>query len=497
MDRRFNRREERTDEGYLGELWMVHGGGFYQVNKLKMGPVSVPSGEMLHWFKWEAGITWLSGFLLLILVFYASGVTFLVDPGSDTSLGGAVFVGLFALFGSWLAYDAIWESPLAHKAKWGHVATVLLACVVAYGLCQYFSGRAAYIHMGAVIGTWMAANVWMRIIPRQVKMVAAMEKGESVNPHWSGNAKNRSVHNNYFTLPLIFIMMSNHFPSTYGHKLNWVILILIGISGAAIRHYFNVRHQHASIGATWLPAAACFLVVFWMTAERNVDTEKPAVEAAELFVVNPETAATISGSVLYEGEPIKRGSISLPQECGSHARKIPAQSTIVVDGKVANALVYVSHGLEGKQFAMPSEVVEVDQEGCMYHPHVMGVRTHQEVAFLNSDDVLHNVRADAELNQSFNISMPNKDSRMTKSFGKAEVAVHVKCNLHPWMGAYIGVFDHPYFAVTDETGAFELTSLPPGTYELTVWHETLGTTQQTVTVSERDEVHTHFTMTHN
>ena len=435
-------------------------------------------------------MTWVSGALLLILVFYWGGSSFLVEPDSGLSYLAAVSIGVGALFGSWLVYDLIWESNLARNPRVGHVLTIVLACVVAFALCHYLNGRAAFIHMGAVLGTWMVANVWMRIIPRQAKMVTASELGTEVDPKWSANAKNRSVHNNYFTLPIIFIMMSNHFPATYGHTHNWVFLVLIGIAGAAIRHYFNQRHlARVSIGKTLVPAFICLAVCFWMTSEPSDSHSAPETQQNDIvyFEVDAETSAVISGSITLSGKPPRRGSITLPQECGSHDRKIPSQSLIVNQGKLANALVFIKLGLENKSFRTPADEIVIDQRGCMYDPHVVGVQTHQAVAFLNSDDVLHNVRCKADENKDFNISMPNKGSRMTQVFERAEIAVHLKCNLHPWMGAYVGVFDHPYFSVTNEMGEFSIPNLPPGSYELSVWHETLGTLTQSIDVEAKAE----------
>lgn len=490
MDRRFKRNEAKSNEGHIGDLWMVHGGGFYQVEKMKMGPVVVPPDQILHWFKWEAGMTWISGALLLILVFYWGGSAFLVDDGGSFAV--ALTVGLTSILGGWFVYDRIWESSLAEKSGVGHGLTIALACLIAWWLCNTMSGRAAYIHMGAVLGTWMVANVWMRIMPRQSKMVEAMETGAQVDPKWSQNAKNRSVHNNYFTLPIIFIMMSNHFPSTYGHRLNWVILILIGIVGASIRHYFNIRHDPKASKLTLAPALLGLIITFAMTVAPSGQNAIERSEAMALFQVDPTRAASIQGTVTTLRDIPPPGTIRLPQECASHGRSVKAQSLIVNDGKVANALVYVSKGLEGKRFAVPQEEVVMDQAGCIYLPHVAAVQTQQQITFVNSDDVLHNVRCAAKENPAFNISMPNKDSRITKSFAKPEVAVPLKCNLHPWMGAYVGVFDHPYFAVSDEMGEFAFGDLPPGNYQVTVWHEKLGTVTQNIEVEPQAKAKLNF-----
>ncbi|MCR9205940.1 MAG: urate hydroxylase PuuD, partial [Halobacteriovoraceae bacterium] len=220
LDRSFVKNPDSKNEGHVGDLWMVHGGGFYHVEKLLMGPTKVP--EHLHWFKWESYWTWFSGLFLVIAIFYTGGGTFLLDPEvSNITYWPAVGVGLFSLIGSWFYYDFLWERKLTRdKPIVGHILTLVWFVGMTYYLCHTFSGRAAYIHIGGMLGTWMTANVFMRIIPRQVKMVEASRKGEEVNQDWGKNAKNRSTHNTYFTLPVIFIMLSNHFPATYGHELN-------------------------------------------------------------------------------------------------------------------------------------------------------------------------------------------------------------------------------------------------------------------------------------
>ena len=219
LDRSFVKNPDSKKDGHLGELWMVHGGGFYKVEKMQMDKQKVP--KHLHWFKWESYWTWMSGMFLLVLTYYTGSGTYLLDPSiSDISFPAAIFLSLFSLFGSWIFYDFVWERSFSkNNPLVGHALTIGWFIFITILLCQKLSGRAAYIHVGAMLGTWMALNVFMRIIPRQVKMVEATAKGEGFNQDWPVNAKNRSSHNTYFTLPVIFIMLSNHFPTTYGHEL--------------------------------------------------------------------------------------------------------------------------------------------------------------------------------------------------------------------------------------------------------------------------------------
>jgi uncharacterized membrane protein len=210
LDRTLKGNPDSDTVGHVGELWMVHGGGFYHVEKLLMGPTKVPAH--LHWFKWEAYWTWMSGAFLMTLIFYTGDGTFLLDSAvSNITYWQGVSLGVFSLIGSWFFYDFLWERSLTkNNPIIGHIFTILWLIAMTYILCHTLSGRAAYMHIGGMLGTWMTANVFMRIIPRQLKMVEASRRGEPVNLEWGKNAKNRSTHNTYFTLPVIFIMRSGN-----------------------------------------------------------------------------------------------------------------------------------------------------------------------------------------------------------------------------------------------------------------------------------------------
>lgn len=217
--------------GVEGRLWMVHSGGFYRVDKQKLVPAAMP--RTLHWFKWEAALTFLSGVVLLGIVYYAGGLIVAFDSPVGT-LGG-IAIGIGALVGGWIVYDLLWRSPLGRRQWLGAVVCFVLVVAVAWLLTQLLSARAAYLHVGAIMGTIMAANVWSCILPAQRQLVAATRAGTPADPALAARAKQRSKHNTYMSVPVIFLMISSHFPvTTYGHRLNWLILgvlVLIGWAG--------------------------------------------------------------------------------------------------------------------------------------------------------------------------------------------------------------------------------------------------------------------------
>jgi uncharacterized membrane protein len=231
-----------ASKGVSGELWAVHGGGFYNPQKYLVAPSVLP--KELHWFKWEAYSTWLSGFALLTIVYYFNAQAMMVDRAvADLSSLQAIGLGLGSLVVGWTVYDLLCRSKLGqHDLAFGAVIFAFLVGS-AWVLTHYLSGRAAYIHVGAMIGTMMVANVLMLIIPGQRKMVSAMMAGQKPDPVHGLKAKQRSVHNNYFTLPVLFIMISNHYAMTYRHEHAWAVLAVIMLAGVLIRHFFNLRHR--------------------------------------------------------------------------------------------------------------------------------------------------------------------------------------------------------------------------------------------------------------
>jgi len=265
------RKPDPPREGVQGETWLLHSGGFYRVERRIVPPGQLPSP--IHWFKWEAAMTWLTGFPLLVLIYYVTGGVYLVDPAvSSITPRAAVAVGLGLLIVSWLVYDLLWTSRLSHGS--GRTATVVswaLLFAVAYALTRVLSGRAAYLHVGAMLGTIMVANVWMRIVPAQREIIAAAEAGRTPDPRLSTRAKQRSAHNSYVTFPVIFTMLSPHYPATYAHPLNWLILWLLIVIGAGVRRVMIARERGAPADWWLVPVTACLAAVIFLTSPAWLD----------------------------------------------------------------------------------------------------------------------------------------------------------------------------------------------------------------------------------
>jgi len=231
LDGQFSRLEKQVArDGKPPAIWMVHSGGFYAVEKQKS--LGVSPGRV-HWFRWEAMMTWLSGLLLLFLLYYFGGGLIDTDV-ADISLARGIFIGLGVLFGGWIVYDLAVQSPLSKSAPAFAIFSLLMTAAASWGLAHVFSGRAAYIHVGALFGTIMTLNVWERILPAQRKMISAVASGAEFNEALSADAKLRSKHNTFMAVPVVFIMLSNHFPvATYGNRYGWAILVGLVVIGWA------------------------------------------------------------------------------------------------------------------------------------------------------------------------------------------------------------------------------------------------------------------------
>lgn len=270
-----------TMNGVGGEVWSVHGGGFYHAQKYRVAPTVLP--DTLHWFKWEAYSTWLSGMFLLGLVYFLGAEIYLIDRAvAELSVFAAISVATGFIVGGWIVYDLMCKSPLAKDDRWFALALLLLSGALAWGLCHLFSGRAAYILFGATLGTIMVANVFFVIIPGQKKMVGAAARGEAPDAADGQRAKLRSVHNTYFTLPVLFVMTSNHYAMTYGHEYNWAILIAISLAGALIRIYFVSRHQGAAARTPVIIAVLILAATAAAVAPRVQDGAGATVAFAEV-----------------------------------------------------------------------------------------------------------------------------------------------------------------------------------------------------------------------
>jgi len=281
LENSLNRTDNLRDD-LAGNLWAIHGGGFYYLEKFKIAPPVLPS--KLHWFKYEAYFTWLSGFLLLILVYYLNAGSFMLNEnGNRISASASVLLGLGSMAGGWILYDLLCRSPLAKNQTAFLLVGFTLTTIIAFILSFYLSGRAAFMHIGAMLGTIMAANVFFVIIPSQKALVRAALEGKPLNPQLGKNAGLRSLHNNYITLPVIFMMISNHFPSTFGNAYNWAILIGISIAGALIRHFINKHEQGKNLYWIIPAATVALLALMVVTApDKSASAKYPHISFAKV-----------------------------------------------------------------------------------------------------------------------------------------------------------------------------------------------------------------------
>ena len=269
-----NHLEPARDNSLAGELYAIHGGGFYRAQKYQVAPPELP--KTLHWFKWEAYWTWITGFALLVLVYYLNAEIYLIDPAvMKLSSGAAIGIGLGSLVVGLAVYEGLCRSPLGRNDAALAVALLILFVVVAWGLTQVFSGRGAFIHFGAILGTIMAANVAHVIIPGQRELVRAKEEGRLPNEKYSLQGKQRSVHNTYFTLPVIFTMISGHHAMTFGHSWNWLVLVAMALAGALVRLWFVARHKGPAPAWTLVAGLALVGVVMTMLVPRQAVEARP------------------------------------------------------------------------------------------------------------------------------------------------------------------------------------------------------------------------------
>jgi uncharacterized membrane protein len=254
----------------LGTIWMVHSGGFYSVEKTHLAPGGLPA--TLHWFKWQNGITWISGIALLILVYYMGGGAILAGAGaSGLSEGRVIAIGASSIAVGWFAYDAIWRCPLGKIPTLAIALSILVVVALSALQFRFLGGRAAYIHTGVLLGTIMTGNVWFVILPSQRELIAATKEGRAQDPRIGYQAKQRSVHNNYITFPLLFIMLSNHFPIAYDNKANWVVLLVLSVGSALVRHAMNIRFTSPSwsVDVAMVLIVACPVVLFLFAFPRG------------------------------------------------------------------------------------------------------------------------------------------------------------------------------------------------------------------------------------
>jgi uncharacterized membrane protein len=329
-------------EGAYGEEWQVHGGGFYHIQKYLVAPANMPGH--LTWFKWESYATWLSGFAMLAVVYYGGADLFLIDRHVlDVSAPVAILISIASLAVGWICYDVLCKSPLG-KNTWGLMVLLYIVLVaMAWGYTQVFTGRAAFLHLGAFTATIMSANVFMIIIPNQKIVVADLIAGRTPDPRYGQIAKQRSLHNNYLTLPVIFFMLSNHYPLAFATQFNWIIAALVFLMGVTIRHWFNTVHaRKGEPHWTWLVTVILFILIMWLSTVPKVLTGEqdaamaPAFERFKSDTHFAKASETISSrcSMCHAAEPVWEGIISAPRgvvldsdnAIAMHAREIYLQA---------------------------------------------------------------------------------------------------------------------------------------------------------------------------
>lgn len=299
-------------DGVKGEAWQVHGGGFYHMLKYMVAPARVP--DVLTWFKWEAYATWLSGFALLVVVYYLGAELYLIDK-SVLAIGApaAAAIAFVSLLVSWLGYEALCRSPLGNNENALALVGYVFLVALTYGFTLVFSGRGAFTQIGALIGTIMVANVFVIIIPNQKKIIEAMLAGKEPDPALGAAGKQRSVHNNYLTLPVVFLMISNHYPLLYATRYNWLIVAIVLAIGPVIRHFYNSRHEgKGDPWWTWAVAAAGMAAVAWLSALGPREAKTGAVPSGVKFAAVEEVILSRC-SMCHANEPVWAGINTAPK----------------------------------------------------------------------------------------------------------------------------------------------------------------------------------------
>lgn len=304
--------------GVGGEAWQVHGGGFYRMQKYLVAPPELP--KELTWFKWEAYATWISGFFLLVWIYYLQADLYTIDPSvMALQPWQAAAIGIGAIVVSWFVYQGLCRSPLGRNEVLLGAVLFSYILLAAFLFTQVFSGRAAFLHTGAMIATWMAASVFLVIIPNQRKVVASLLAGETPDPALGKEAKQRSTHNNYLTLPVLFMMLANHYPLAWSSKWSVAIIGLIVIAGAVVRHFFN--SQHAGKGDpwwTWGVAAAAMALAVWLSIAGRPSLESAAAPSTTQLASTPTFEAAVLAvqsrcSMCHAAEPVWAGIAIAPK----------------------------------------------------------------------------------------------------------------------------------------------------------------------------------------
>jgi uncharacterized membrane protein len=319
------RKAPNMPEGVHGEEWQVHGGGFYHIRKYLVAPAALP--EHLTWFKWESYWTWMSGFILLCIVYYGGADLYLVDPNVlDIPVWAGIAISLGSIVGGWIGYDLLCRSKLGDNPTVMMVVLYVIIVALAWGFTQVFSGRAAFLHLGAITATIMSANVFIVIIPNQKIVVEDLKAGRTPDAKYGKIAKLRSTHNNYLTLPVIFLMLSNHYPLAFAGEYNWVIASLVFLMGVTIRHFFNTRHAGGGNPVWTIPATVVLfigimvlsLLPIWSGAEEDETSElrrTPQMEQLASADSFEDVVITVQGrcAMCHAAEPGWDGIVSAPK----------------------------------------------------------------------------------------------------------------------------------------------------------------------------------------
>ena len=326
-----------------GEEWQVHGGGFYHIQKYLVAPDMMP--DHLTWFKWESYATWLSGFAMLVLVYYLGSELYLIDAAiADLTAAQAIAISLGSLAFGWIIYDLICKSRFGDDNTRLMIGLYLILVVMSWGYTQVFTGRAALLHLGAFTATIMSANVFMIIMPNQRIVVADLKAGRKPDPKYGKIAKQRSTHNNYLTLPVVFLMLSNHYPLIFATPYNWLIASLVFLMGVTIRHWFNSRHaRRRNPHWTWLATAVIFILIAWLSSlPARTASPETALRGAALTYASAkgfdEVVSIVQGrcSMCHAAQPVWEGMywppkavvLETPGQIAAAARRIYLQAGI-------------------------------------------------------------------------------------------------------------------------------------------------------------------------
>jgi uncharacterized membrane protein len=324
-----NHLEPSRDPRIAGELWAIHGGGFYRAEKFKLAPAEMPA--TLHWFKWEAYWTFITGFALLALMYYGNAELYLIDPQvMPLSKPAAIGIAVATLVGGYAIYEGLCRSPLGRNDFALSLALLLLLALAAWGLTNLFSGRGAFIHYGAILGTIMVANVAHVIIPGQRRMVEAMKAGREPDARDGLMGKQRSVHNTYFTLPVVFTMISNHYATVFGHRWSWLALVLLTVAGALVRVWFVMRHKGRAPAWVWILGVLLFLCVAALLAPKR-EAQTAAVSFSEVKrVLDTRCLACHAEKPSFQGLPEAPKGVKLdtPERIRAQALQIHQQTVL-------------------------------------------------------------------------------------------------------------------------------------------------------------------------